>query len=221
MSKTATQTITHAMLLANDASFNLEDATALFDEIYQRYWFEFLKDRIKIITDFVSFAEGEYVTTSTTAVRAILNLMLDATPNSDSAALALWRDDFHAVMLDAAYSSPTGNPTTRWGAQKLEGGGTFRVAIYPQHNVVAPSTLTFDAEVLPEYTTPTTTTALDGDDVDAFNVARLTAVEIMIRNGEDPEDVKLVFGALERSVQTKFQYILERGEPNEHPQKEQ
>jgi hypothetical protein len=217
MSKTYTQTKTHALLLANDTTFSSTDADALLDEIYQRYWYGFLKDRIKLVTGFLTYADTQFVVTNASAAREIINLEANAgTATTAAPVLPLQRDDFHAVCADAANAVKSAT-TQRWGAEKVQGSSFFRVAIFPP----ASGALTFDAEVFPEYTTPSGATALEGDDVDAFNVARLAACEIMVRNGEDAEDIAKVFSLLDEAIKQKFVYITRRGRPNERATKEQ
>lgn len=219
MSKTATQVTAHALLLANDTTFAAADVAALQDEIYQRYWNTFLKDRVAQTATFVSFADGEYCKTNTVAAREILNLMLVATGATglSSPRVGMRRDDFEAVCADSEHLNTKNAGPVRWGAYKNKGDSFWRIAIFP----AADGSIALGAEYLPEYTTPSGATALEGDDVDAFNVARLTAVEVMVRNGDDAEDIQKVWAPLDQAVKDKFQYVLERARPNEHPQKEQ
>ena len=220
MSKTYTQTKAHALLLANDANFDSTQADSILDEMYQRYWKTFLKDRVKVIGNFVTFAENDYLKANTVAAREILALTVNSTSTATGSAPrgAISRDEYDAVCADseaAAVAGVTGD-AARWAAYKNQGDDYWHIAIFP------PSVgATFQAEILPAYTTPSAGTALEGDDVDAFNVARLAAIEIMVRNGDDPADIQQVWAPLEQAIKDKFQYILERGRPNEHPQKEQ
>jgi len=220
MSKTATQAIAHALLLANDTTFSATDAAALLDELYQRYWSTFLKDRVKTVASFVSFSSGEYVKTNAVAAREILSLGTDMTGGLTLGATnraALTRDEFEAVCSDCEQTNALSDIPLRWGAYKNQGDSFWRIAIFPG----AEGALIFEAEILPEYVTPTGSASLEGDDVDAFNVARLTAIEIMVRNGDDASDIQAVWAPLDQAVKDKFQYVLERSRPNEHPQKEQ
>lgn len=218
MSKTYTQTKAHALLLANDATFSSADADALLDEMYQRYWNTFLKDRVKFVDAFVSFSQNDYIKTNAVAAREILNLVEDATGTIALGGLrgGITRDEFEAVCSDSEALNAASTPQ-RWGAVKNQGDAFWRIAIFPATDGV----ITYGAEILPEYTTPSGGTALEGDDVDAFNVARLTAIEIMIRNGDDAADIQAVWAPLDQAVKDKFAYLMERSRPNEHAAKEQ
>lgn len=219
MSKTYTQTRTHALFLANDTTFSTSDADLVMDEMYQRYWNQFLKDRVKTVTAFVTYADGDYAKVSAAGGRQILSLNTNATTTASitgSPRIAMERDDYDAVCDDSEHTTKAAI-TQRWAAYKNQGDAFWHVAIFPP----ASGALTFEAEVLPEYTTPSGATALEGDDVDAFNVARLVAVEIMVRNGDDPADIQAVWAPLDQAVKDKFQYVIERATPLERAGKEQ
>lgn len=211
---------THALLLANDSTFDSTQANSLIEEIHQRYWKEFLKERVKVVAAFVKILDGGYIATTESDARDILNLMHDATPNVDSQAPVLRRDDFHAVVEDSEQVVVGQTELLRWGAQRIQGSSRFRVAVFPPAS--AATTLDLDAEILPEYAALAADgTALEGDDVDGYNVARLVACEVMVRNGDDPNDIAAVFAPLESVVREKFAYIMELARPNERTGKEQ
>lgn len=218
MSKTYTETVAHALILANDPNFDTTQLAALFDEMYQRYWKMFLKDRVKFLASFITFSQDNYVKATTVAAREILNLTsaTTATGTLGEPRLGMTRDEFEAVCSDAEALAESGTPI-RWGAIKNQGDDYWRIAIFPATEAV----VSFSADILPAYTTPSGSTALEGDDVDAFNVARLTAVEVMIRNGDDSNDIQAVWAPLDDAIKEKFAYMMERARPNERPQKEQ
>lgn len=218
---------THARLLANDPNgvVNDADVLALSQDVYGTYWESFLRDRLTLSSSFVVFAANEYIAQAATAVRDVQSLVrkvsIPQTYDGDPV-LPVERDEFEAVVADTENNAADNGIVTlprRWGMRMKNDNSKPLIAIYP-----ATTGVTLDAYIYPLPNTLSTSSPdgdLQGDDSDGYSVARLTACEIMLRNGEDPEDIRGVFNLLDQRIQDKFQGIVARTQPRPSAVKEQ
>lgn len=215
---------THAKLLANDPNYNDTDILALFNEVYGAYWESFLKDRVTLVTSFVTFGANQFAAEASTAVREVLDLARSvALPlATTTVGNIIERDEFDAVVADSTVN-PDAIPASvypiRWGSRMKADNSKPIIAVFP------PSLGTsFGAYVYPLPNTVSTSSPagdLQGTDDDGYAVARLVALEVMARNGEDPADIERVFSLFDQKSQSKMQTIRERVKPRPAEGKDQ
>lgn len=221
MSWNRSQVRAQARVFAKDNSavttYGTDDTTvnALFTDVYARYDHAILRERVKLLSaSFLTLSAGSYIGTSSVAALDLTNLENGAEDGSNNTAAPLERDDYYAVVADTEsasnYNVPEGLPV-RWGALKLQGStpGYWRIAVYPTAPSGSPSVFAGWGHAS---VTPITddSTNLDCEDIDALNISRLLAAEIMLNNGDDPAAIQGVLGPLDKTVQAKFAYLMQR-----------
>lgn len=214
-----------AYTLANDPSHALDTTTChtLLNEIYLRYAHTILAERSKSLGGVATFASGDYVINSTVTGIIELQSLEAAAPgtggehSSSNRLKPIEKDDFYAVIADAENFAGTNSTVPlRWGAVKLQDSLHWRVAIFPP---ASGSVVVYGwgrAEVTP--------LAADGDpvdmnDIDAMNLTRLLAAQIMDINGDSPDDIQGVIAPVSQTIREKMGFI-QRQVPRTIQQKE-
>lgn len=220
-----TTCVDHARRLARDPNGAVADADVLelAQDVYEAYWGTFIRDRLELTANFVTFAANEYSAEASVAVRDVKDLVASAglpASTTGGRVRVVERDEFEAVTADSENAGATSAYPYRWGMRAQTDSNAPIIAIYPP----SAGALTMAAWTYPLLNTLSAVSPggdLQGTNRDGYSVARLLACEIMLVNGEDPAEIQAVFNLLDQAVKDKFRDIDWRKKPRTSEDKEQ